>query len=87
MPPQNKILFSVSMETFFITPIEMKKQSQWKLKIISSSAQQQIDWRDVNYCSENKMKIPNISYAEVQSDLQAPLEQKTGISKVQIHKG
>lgn len=75
------------METFFITPIEMKKQSQWKLKIISSSAQQQIDWRDVNYCSENKMKIPNISYAEVQSDLQAPLEQKTGISKVQIHKG
>lgn len=65
----------------------MKKQSKWKLKIISSSAQQHIDWQVVNYCSENKMKIPSISYAEVQSDLQAPLKQTTDISKVQIHKG
>lgn len=65
----------------------MKMQSQWKLKIFSFSAQQQIDWQVVNYCTENKMKIASISYAEVQSDFKAPLKHAADISKVQIRKG
>lgn len=41
----------------------------------------------ISYCTENKMMIPRISYAEVQRDLRAPLKHATAISKVQVHKG
>lgn len=40
----------------------------------------------ISYCTENKMMIPRISYAEVQRDLRAPLKHATAISKVQVHK-
>lgn len=40
-----------------------------------------------SYCTENKMMIPSISYAEVQSDLKASLKHTTDISKAQICKG
>lgn len=72
---------------FKIIPTEMKIWSQWKLKIISFSTQQPIVWEVVNYCTENKIMIASIFYAEVHSGLKAPLEYTTDISKVQIHKG
>lgn len=40
-----------------------------------------------SYCTENKIMIPSISHAEVQSDLKASLKHATGISKAQICKG
>lgn len=33
-----------------------------------------------SYCTENKMMIPSVSHAEVQSDLKAPLKHTTDIS-------
>lgn len=69
---QNKNLFSVSMEIFLNYPYRNEEAVSMEIK---NHFFQQIDWQVVNYCSENKMKIPSISYAEVQSDLQAPLKQ------------
>lgn len=40
-----------------------------------------------SYCTENKMMIPSVSQAEVQSDLKALLKHTTDISTVQVCKG
>lgn len=40
-------------------------------------ALEEMDWRAASYFSENKRKIPSISYSEVQSDLQDPLHHTT----------
>ena len=46
-----------------------------------------MDWWVAHYFSENKIKIASISYTEVQSDLQAPLNHTTNTSNVQTYKG
>lgn len=73
---------------FFHYPSRNKEEGSTEIKNHSFQCPtEDIDWQVANYFSENKKKIPSISYAEVQSDLQAPLNHTTGISKVQMHKG
>lgn len=64
-----KSVFNKYRQIFFHYPYRNKEGSTEIKNHSFQCPTEDIDWQDANYFSENKKKIPSISYAEVQSDL------------------